>query len=188
MNAATGLRVNASFGTARRNVQRHVIRYQANNNTPHRHAQTMYCLPALLIDLYIYRHSLLVALPIDRPTCICTLHTHTVITSNGSDFIPSDLYLYLKSVRRVAKSSSAIVPTRLNCLSTVGYGAAPLWRSPRTTGAYWAPRTSMMGTEPGIAFMAKRLAMAIMAARPFLISTSWYRAYLSAEYFFFKPR
>lgn len=46
----------------------------------------------------------------------------------------------------------------------------------------------MIGTDPGRDSCAKREAMAIIAARPFFISTSSYRAIFSGEAFFFTPR
>ena len=36
--------------------------------------------------------------------------------------------------------------------------------------AYWAPKRSMIGTDPGIDLKANKEAMAIIAARPFLKS------------------
>mmetsp|Transcript_391 Transcript_391/g.1031 ORF Transcript_391/g.1031 Transcript_391/m.1031 type:complete len:210 (-) Transcript_391:54-683(-) len=45
----------------------------------------------------------------------------------------------------------------------------------------------MKGTDPGIAFIANKLAMAIMAARPFFFSTVLYRATLSSGSFLDRP-
>jgi hypothetical protein len=91
MNAATGLRVNASFGTARRNVQRHVIRATKPTTTRHTvmHRLCIAYLPCSSTSIYTDIPYSLPYQSIDRHVYVLYTHTQLSLAMAPILFLPT---------------------------------------------------------------------------------------------------